>query len=60
MSVFMRILGIASLVLLACTIICGLWIRKNPIDDKSFHFALSLASVILSFVTILLFMIVKR
>lgn len=60
MTVFMRILGIASLVLLACTVICGLWIRKNPVDDKSFHFVLSLASVILSFVTILLYMVFKR
>lgn len=59
MAVFLKILGIISLVMIVCTVICGCWIRAHKVDDISFHFILSLSTVCVSFATILLYMIFK-
>jgi hypothetical protein len=60
MSVLLKIMGIASILLLICTIICGLWIKTHSEgNDLSFHFNLSITTVILSLLTIILFMIKK-
>lgn len=59
MAVFLKILGILSLLMILCAVICGCWIRVNKVDDLSFHFALSLSTMCVSFATILLHMIFK-
>lgn len=60
MDLFLKIIGVVSILLLICTIICGLWIKFHPVgNDLNFHFKLSIITVILSLVTIILFMIKK-
>ncbi len=60
MELLLKILGVSSIILLISTIICGLWIKFHPVgNDLNFHFKLSIASVILSLITIILFMIKK-
>lgn len=59
MDILTKILGVISIVLLICTIICGLWIKSNPISDLKFHFTLSLSTVLISLITIILFMFKK-
>lgn len=60
MNIFLKIMGIVSILLLLCTIICGLWIKAHPEgNDLNFHSILSLASVLVSLITIILFMIIK-
>lgn len=59
MSVLLKIMGGVSILLLTCTIICGLWIRFHPQEDTQFHFVLSLATVVISLLTIVLFMLKK-
>lgn len=59
MSILLKIMGDISILLLICTIICGLWIRFHPQEDMQFHFVLSLATVVISLLTIVLFMIKK-
>lgn len=57
MNTILRILGIASVVLLLCTILCGLWVKFHPEgNDMNFHFLLSISSVCVSLLTIVLFM----
>lgn len=57
MNILLNILGGTSIVLLLCDLICGLWIRKHPQSDMNFHVRLGVASVIVSLVTIVLFMV---
>lgn len=59
MTILMKILGGTSILLLICTLICGLWIRFHPQEDMHFHFVLSLATVIVALITIILFMLKK-
>ncbi len=59
MSILLKIMGGISILLLICTIICGLWIRFHPQEDMQFHFVLSLATVVISLLTIVLFMLKK-
>ena len=60
MDSFLKIIGVVSIILLISTIICGLWIKFNPVgNDLNFHFKLSIITVILALVTIILFMIKK-
>ncbi|MFV0516592.1 MAG: hypothetical protein ACK5MV_04285 [Aminipila sp.] len=59
MSIILKIMGGISIILLICTIICGLWIRFHPQEDMQFHFVLSLATVVISLLTIVLFMLKK-
>ncbi|MFV0394596.1 MAG: hypothetical protein ACK5LC_09405 [Coprobacillaceae bacterium] len=56
MSLLLKVSGIISIVLLSCTIFCGVWLKFHPVDDKSFHFILSISSVIVALITIVLFM----
>lgn len=57
----MKVLGIVSLILIACALLCGLWIRFHPQgSDMRFHFFLSLAAMLFAFITIMLFMIRTR
>jgi len=57
MSILLKILGGASILLLVCTLICGLWIKFNPQEDMQFHFLLSLTAVVVSLITIVLFLL---
>lgn len=60
MNLFLKVLGVVSILLLVSTIICGLWIKSHPAgNDLGFHFRLSLTTVILALITIVLFMIKK-
>ncbi|GAA4653615.1 hypothetical protein GCM10023142_07530 [Anaerocolumna aminovalerica] len=59
MAVLLKLLGIVSIVMLISTIICGLWIKSHPQEDIQFHFVLSLTTVIISLLTIVLFMLKK-
>ena len=60
MDLLLKIIGVVSILLLICTITCGLWIKFHPVgNDLNFHFKLSIITVILSLVTIILFMIKK-
>ena len=53
----LKFLGGVSILLLLCTIICGLWVHAHPQEDMRFHFTLSLITVVVALVTIILFMI---
>lgn len=54
----MRILSIITLIFLACTLLCGLWMKFGPGEkDAGFHMVLSLVSVILSICTIVLYLV---
>lgn len=54
----MKILGIASIVMIACTMICGLWMKFRPGEkDTNFHAMLSIGTILLCLVTIILYMI---
>ena len=56
----MKILGILSIILIVCALICGLWIKFHPQgNDMNFHFLLSLATMLLSLITLLLFVFKK-
>ncbi len=54
MTVFTNILSIITLIVVACALICGLWIHSNPIPDHGFHFVLSLSALVLSAAVIIL------
>lgn len=56
MSMILKLLGGVSVLLLVCTLICGAWIRTHPPEDIGFHFTLSVAAVLVSLVTILIFL----
>lgn len=54
----MKILGIITLIMLACTLLCGLWMKFGPGEkDAGFHGMLSVATVILCIITVIFFMI---
>ena len=54
----MRILGIFTLVMLACTLLCGLWMKFGRGEkDAGFHGMLSVLTVLLSMVTIVAFLL---
>lgn len=59
MAILLKIMGGTSILMLICTIICGLWIRFHPQEDMQFHFVLSLTTVVISLLTIVLFMLKK-
>lgn len=59
MSGIFKIIGGTSIVLLLCTIICGLWMKYNPGGDTQFQFILSMVSVVAALITIILFMLKK-
>lgn len=59
MAILLKIMGGTSILMLICTIICGSWIRFHPQEDMQFHFVLSLTTVVISLLTIVLFMLKK-
>lgn len=63
MKMFLYIIGALSILMLASLTLCGLWIRNANLKDAelasavSFHANLGIASVIVSIVTIVLFLV---
>jgi uncharacterized BrkB/YihY/UPF0761 family membrane protein len=58
MKILTLISAIITTLLLLTTMICGLWLRANGIDDSgsiSFHMNSGIASVIFCFITLILF-----
>jgi len=58
----MKILGIISIILIACTLICGLWMKYGPVanaveKDTNFHAMLSIGTLLFCLVTIIIYMI---
>lgn len=53
----MKILGWVSIILIACTMLCGLWMKFGPGEkDANFHGMLSIGTILLCLVTIILYM----
>ncbi len=58
MGIKMKILGWVSIILIACTLLCGLWMRFGPGEkDVNFHAMLSIITILVCLVTIILYMI---
>lgn len=56
----MKALGIVSIILIVCALICGLWMKTHPQGyDVNFHIWLSIAALVSALVTILLFLFKK-
>ena len=54
----MKILSWISVILLACTLLCGLWMRFASGDnDVNFHAMLSIGTMAVCLITIILFMV---
>lgn len=54
----MKILSWISIVMIACALRCGLWMKFAPGDkDVNFHAMLSIATILICLVTIMLYMI---
>lgn len=51
-----NLLGIVSIILLCCTLLCGLWVGSHPISDLKFHAMLSAISVVIAIITQMIFM----
>ncbi|MCC0647069.1 hypothetical protein [Clostridioides sp. ZZV15-6598] len=57
---FFTFIGIISAVLLACTIICGLWIKlNNRNNDSNSHFTFSILSIVFSLLIVVSFLVKK-
>ena len=54
----MKILSWISIVMIACALLCGLWMKFVPGDkDVNFHAMLSIATILVCLVTIVLYII---
>ena len=54
----MKILSWISIVMIACALLCGLWMKFAPGDkDVNFHAMLSIATILVCLVTIVLYII---
>ena len=54
----MKILGIISIILIACAMLCGLWLKFAPGEkDANFHAMLSIGTLLFCLVTIILYMV---
>lgn len=56
----MKLLGIVTMIVIACAFICGMWMKANPGQGSlTFHSAISMAAMGLAALTILLYMLKK-
>jgi cytochrome b561 len=60
----MKILGWISIILIACSMLCGLWLKYAPRSENfqegvNFHAMLSISTLLICLLTIILYM-VKR
>ena len=44
-------LGILSIILLSCTLLCGAWVATHETSDVSFHVAFSSVSIIIAIIS---------
>ena len=57
----MKVLGWISIVLIACTLLCGLWMKFAPGEkDVNFHAMMSMATMVVCLITVIVFMIRMR
>jgi Mg2+ and Co2+ transporter CorA len=57
----MKVLGWISIILIACTLLCGLWMKFAPGEkDVNFHVILSISTILVCLITIILYMIKIR
>jgi len=57
MKIAINILAVVSILLLVFTLICGLWMKAQPVVDSSsikFHMTMAIAAVVLTVVTLVL------
>lgn len=54
--IIIKVMGIISIFLLCCTLICGAWVGSHPNSDMKFHAMLSGSSVIFSIITQIAYM----
>lgn len=53
----MKIVGTVTIIVIACTLLCGLWMKFGPGEkDVNFHAMLSIVALILCLVTIIMYM----
>jgi Mg2+ and Co2+ transporter CorA len=53
----MKVLGWFSIVLISCTMLCGLWMKFGPGEkDANFHAMLSIGTILVCLITIILYM----
>lgn len=54
----MKLMGILSIILIVCSMICGVWMYLNPGQGSvRFHAGLSGSAMVISLVSIVLYMI---
>lgn len=54
----MKILGWISIILIACALICGLWMKFTPGEkDTRFHATLSIITILFCLITIVVYMV---
>ncbi len=54
----MKILGWISIILIACTLLCGLWMKfASGEKDANFHAMLSIVTILVCLITIILYML---
>lgn len=51
-----KALGIISIILLFCTLLCGYWIGVHPYGNMKFHAVFSAVSICFAIITQLIFM----
>jgi len=57
----MKVLGWVSIILMACTLLCGLWMKFAPGEkDVNFHAMMSIATMVICLITVIIFMIRMR
>lgn len=56
----MKVMSLVAIIFIVCAMICGFWMKANPgKGDVNFHAGLSVAALIISLITIILYMIKK-
>lgn len=57
----MKILSWISIILIACALLCGLWMKFGPGEkDAGFHAMLSIVTLLVCLVTVILYLIKMR
>jgi len=61
MNNIMKVLGWISIILIACTLLCGLWMKFAPGEkDVNFHAIISITTIAICLITVIVFMIRMR
>lgn len=58
MNKSLKALGWISVILIACTLLCGLWMKLAPGEkDVNFHAMMSIGTIVVCLITIILFLV---